>query len=245
MYIVVRRTTDWTSEAVVRAQLPDGFAPLVELWNDTFDMPFHRFRYELKQITALNHSRVEGAVTAALEDVPEGALIAPTDDDDWFAPELAKALHDNREDQYSGYRWSSRFLEVPPNLDQRLGALRRKLFPSTPLRWICTTNNHAIVNRAGIGDLVASHIRASEWFSAHDAAVKALDVSLSLQNRNLSSQTTLLFRSGTTMTRWRLLLKYRQYKALYKKAPMPGLDWCHPYIARMAELMEELHLRRR
>jgi hypothetical protein len=63
LYIVMRRTTDWTTEATVRAQLADGFAQLVDLWNDTFDMPHHHFRHPLKKIAQANHARVEGAVT--------------------------------------------------------------------------------------------------------------------------------------------------------------------------------------
>jgi hypothetical protein len=243
LYIVVRRTTDWKNEAVFRAQLPPGFAALVELWNDTFDMPFHIFRDELKQIAALNHAHVEGAVTTSLEAVPDGALIAPTDDDDWFSPALAKVLHDDTVDRYQAYRWPSSFLEVPINLGHRLGLLRRQLFPATPPRWICTTNNYAITNRAGVGAVLASHIRASEWFGANEAAVKKLDVPLSLQNRNLASQTSLLFRRGR-MTQAALLRKYRKYTALYSSPRMPQLEWCRPYAARMAELMEALRLRR-
>jgi hypothetical protein len=244
VYIVVRRTTDWANEATVRAQLPDGFAPLVDLWNDTFDMPYHRFRQQLKQIAQANHARVEGAVTAALKDVPPGALIAPVDDDDWFSPEMARAVADSRDERYQGYRWPSRFLEVPPNFDQWLGAWRRRLFPSTPLRWLCTTNNHVIENIPGVGQIVGSHIRATEWFVQNEAVVKVLDVPLSLQNRNLASQTALLFRSGVIMTRSKLLRRHRQYRALYAKGPRTLPPWCELPIARMAELMQALHVRR-
>lgn len=245
MYIVVRRTTDWTNEASVRAQLPNGFAPLVDLWNDTFDMPYHHFRQQLKQIAQANHARVEGAVTAALEDVPRGALIAPVDDDDWFSPEMARVVADNQDARYHGYRWPSRFLEVPPTFGQWRGAWRRRLFPNAPLRWLCTTNNYVIENIPGVGPIVDSHIRATEWFVEREALVKVLDVPLSLQNRNLASQTALLFRSGVMMTRSKLLRRHRQYRALYSKMPRALPAWCRPSIATMAELMRALHVRRR
>jgi hypothetical protein len=243
VYIVVRRTTDWANEATVRAQLPDGFAPLVDLWNDTFDMPYHRFRQQLKQIAQANHARVEGAVTAALEDVPPGGLIAPVDDDDWFSPEMARVVADNRDERYHGYRWPSRFLEVPPDFNQWRGAWRRRLFPSTPPYWLCTTNNHAIENMPGVGTTVGSHIKATEWFVRNDAFVKVLDAPLSVQNRNLASQTALLFRTGV-MTRSKLLRRHRQYRALYAKAPRALPAWCRPSIASMAELMQALRVRR-
>ncbi|HXQ21859.1 MAG TPA: hypothetical protein VN812_09295 [Candidatus Acidoferrales bacterium] len=244
MYIVVRRTTDWTNEAAVRAQLPAGFAPLVGLWNDTFDMPYHHFRQQLKQIAQANHAGVKGAMPATLQDVPPGALIAPVDDDDWFSPEMAKVVADNLDERHRGYRWPSRFLEVPPNFDQWLGAWRRRLFPSTPLRWLCTTNNYVIENIPGVGWIVDSHIQATEWFVQNDALVKVLDVPLSLQNRNLASQTALLFRSGVMMTRSKLLRRHRQYRALYARPSRALLAWYGPSIASMAALMQNLRVRR-
>jgi len=244
LYIVVRMTTDWTNEATVRAQLPDGFAPLVDLWDDTFDMPYHCFRQQLKQIAQANHARVEGAVTAALEDVPRGALVAPVDDDDWFSPEMAKTVADDHDGRYHGYRWPSRFLEVPPTFDQWVGAWRRRLFPSTPLVWLCTTNNYVIEKTAGLGAVVRSHMKATEWFVQNEASVKVLDVPLSVQNRNLASQTALRFGTGV-MTRSTLLRRHRQYRALYAKGPRRLPVWCRPSIAAMADLMQAIQIRRR
>jgi hypothetical protein len=242
LYIVVRKTTDWTNEATVRAQLPDGFATLVDLWNDTFEMPYHHFRQRLKEIAQANLSRVEGAVTVALEEVPPGALIAPVDDDDWFAPEMAKVVIGDHAKPYKGYRWPSRFLEVPPNFDQWLGVWRRRLLGS-PQTWLCTSNNYVIENIPGVAGVVGSHILATEWFIENSALVKVLDVPLSLQNRNIASQTALLFRSGTMMTRRRLLRRRRQYRALYARASPPLLPWCAAHVADMAELMESLAVR--
>jgi len=242
LYIVVRRTTDWRNEAGVRAQLPDRFVGAFDLWNATFDMPYHVFRCELKRIAALSHARVEGAVVAAFEDVPDGALIAPTDDDDWFAPALAREVLRNRVDSCEGYHWPSRFLEVPTDLRHRLALWRRRLSPGRPLGWICTTNNYVLAKREDCWPLLESHVRASEWFGQHAAAVKTLDRPLSLQNRNLASQTSLSMRRRT-MTRWKLVRKYREYRCLYARAVAPGLEWCRPYMALMAELMENLHVR--
>jgi hypothetical protein len=73
--------------------------------------------------------------------------------------------------------------------------------------------------------------------------VKKLDLPLSLQNRNLASQTSLRAQEGR-MTRWKLVCKYREYKRLYARTAVAGLEWCRPYVARLTELMENLHLRR-
>jgi hypothetical protein len=240
---VVRRTTDWTSEATVRAQLDHGFAALIELWNDTFDMPYFEFRQRLKQIAQANHGRVEGAVAAALKDVPPGALIAPVDDDDWFSPEMASIVAAHLDARYRGCRWPSRFLEVPPDFAQWRGAWRRRLFPNAPLLWVCTTNNYVIENSPSADSIVRSHMTASKWFEENGTSVKVLDVPLSLQNRNLASQTTLLFRRGL-MTRSKLLRRHRQYRTLYSKALRAFPAWCQPSIASMAELMQTIQIRR-
>ncbi len=62
IYIVVRKTTDWDNEATFRAQIPEGFEKVVEVWNATFTMPYHLFRRELKRIAQLSLSRIPGAV---------------------------------------------------------------------------------------------------------------------------------------------------------------------------------------
>jgi len=243
LYIVVRKTTDWTNEVAVRAQLPSGFEPLVDLWNDTFEMPYHFFRQQLKDIARDNLAQVEGAVSTTLEKVPSGALIAPIDDDDWFSPDMARIVASSRENGYRGYRWPSRFLEVPPNFDQWLGAWRRWLIPSTPLTWLCTTNNHVVEKISEADRIIGSHVEATRWFVANEPLVKVLDVPLSVQNRNIASQTALLFKSGTMMTRSKLLRRRRQYRGLYRKLPRGLPEWSRLWIARMAGLMETLEPR--
>jgi hypothetical protein len=245
VYVVIRRTTDWADEAAVRAQLPPAFVPLVELWNDTFDLPYHRFRQRLKEIAIANHARVEGAICAALADVPRGALIAPVDDDDWFAPTMAQhVVAACAEEPYRGYRWRSRFLEVPPDFGQWRGAWRRRLWPNAPLRWVCTTNNYVIANIGEVAPLVASHVKASAWFTEHAARVRVLDLPLSLQNRNLASQTTLRPLRGT-MTRAKLIRRQRQYRRLYARAARREPEWARAAIVALAELTTSLRVRRR
>ena len=94
----------------------------------------------------------------------------PVDDDDWFAPGLAQALERGMGDHLGCY-WPSRFLELPISLSHRLGLIRRTLFPSTKPRWLCTTNNYAIVYGRKTADLLDSHVRATHWFLAHPSAV--------------------------------------------------------------------------
>lgn len=238
IYLVVRKTTEWRDEAAVRAQFPEGFAPLVDLWDATFSLPYHLFRHELKTIAELSWSRVAGATRVPREDVPEGGVIVPTDDDDWFSPELAASIE--AVPGAAGWYWPSRFLELPIHLRHRLGKLRRRLFPWVRPRWLCTTNNYAFVNGAVPPRILDSHMRASDWFVGHPAEVRRLDAPLSVMNRSLASVTTLVY--GGPVTRAGLLRKYARYRKLYR-APPPDLAWSAPYVEAMAELMGRLRTR--
>jgi len=92
IYIWIRKTLDWEDEAAFRAQLPPHLIEPVELWNDCFKLPFHLFRARLRQIASLNRSRVDGVACAPWDAIPDGALVVPVDDDDWFAPTLGTCL---------------------------------------------------------------------------------------------------------------------------------------------------------
>jgi hypothetical protein len=54
----------------------------------------------------------------------------------------------------------------------------------------------------------------------------------------------MLFRSGAEMTSARLRRRHRRYRALYARPPAAGLEWSRPYIERMADLMNDLRVRR-
>ncbi len=238
IYILVRKTTDWSDEATFRAQMPQTIAPAVALWNATFAMPYHLFRHELKRIAQLTQSRIPGAVCVPSTDVPAGALVVPTDDDDWFSPRLAQVLEAEVDGHHVGYYWPSTFIEVPISLGHELGLIRRALFPRTPPKWLCITNNYAVVMGADTAALIDNHMHASRWFLAHPAAVKRVGERLSVMNRSLASTTSL----WSNPSRSALLRKFRRYQKLYRKALPPELSWCEPYVAMMRDLMDQLRL---
>ena len=66
-----------------------------------------------------------------------------------------------------------------------------------------------------------------------------------MTNRNLGSQTSLRpTKLHGEIDRARLLRRLGKYKRLYRRPPWGrGLDWCRPYMAMMAELMDELEPR--
>ena len=237
--IVVRKTVDWGDEAAFRAQLPANMRAGVELWNATFEMPFHVFRRELKRIAEHNLARVEGARCVPRGDVPRGAVVVPVDDDDWFAPDLARVLSRVLTGEVAGCYWPSRFLELPISLPHRLGLIRRRLWPRTRPRWLCTTNNYAVIHGPETAELAIGHITATRWFLAHPAAVIRLEQPLSLMNRTLASTTQLSSRPSRGL----LVRKYHRYSRLYERPAPADLPWCAPYLAMMRALHAELRLR--
>lgn len=239
IYIVVRATLEWSDEAAFRAQVPEQVRSGVEAWNATFDMPYHIYRRELKRIASHSLARVEDAECVPAPEVPTGALAVPVDDDDWFAPELARALQGHLAGGHSGYSWPSRFLEVPISTWHRLGLLERRIFPQRPPRWLCTTNNYAVVYGPETADLLHGHIRATNWFLAHPQAVRRLEQPLSLMNRTLASATQLRSRPSRAVLR----RKFHEYSKLYSLPAPADLPWCSLYVAMMRELHSELRLR--
>jgi hypothetical protein len=245
VYIWVRATVDWASEELVRPK----FRPRVELWNDTFNLPFHVFRARVREIARLNHSRVEGAICAGWDEIPDGSLVLPVDDDDWFAPDIVRVLRAEFDPRAVGYYWISSWVEVPTTLGHRLYLIQRRLLPWTPPKWIFTTNNYAMVKAGDVRWLLERHTQASRWFEGKiegppRGTMKRIDRRLSVANRTLGSQTSLRF-NHPSMSRSELIRKYRRYRRLYERRTPRELDWCRPYKRMMAALMAELEVRRR
>ncbi|HXE79232.1 MAG TPA: hypothetical protein VNK41_00640 [Vicinamibacterales bacterium] len=123
---------------MLRPQFNPGFAPKVETWNRTFTMPFHVFRHHVRDRANL---AVRGALCTEWEAIPHGALVVPSDDDDWFAPDLVQALEDARDPAAAGYYWISTYVEVPRDARHRRSLLLNKLFPWRQPHWTCSSNN--------------------------------------------------------------------------------------------------------
>jgi hypothetical protein len=243
IYIWVRSEVDWGDGERFLAQVYPHFRPKVEAWNRTFDLPYHVFRQRVKRIAELNLDRVEDAVRAPWNEIPDGALVAPVDDDDWFAPDLGTRLERELRDGALGCYWTSSFVEVPIGLPHRLGLLRRRVFPDTPPRYTCTTNNYALVKRPDTKVYLRRHVRAGRWIEGEVTdRVDRIDARLSLMNRTLASQTS-LGAKGPMISRGRLVRKLREYQRLYRDLDLPELPWCRPYLAMMGDLMDEIGVR--
>jgi hypothetical protein len=244
IYICVREPTDWEELWHPIADLRSR----AEAWDQTFMISFRDFRRRLAEIARLNFSRVENAIFATWDEIPDGGLVAPVDDDDWFAPDLGTTLADAYDPDATGYHWTSSVIEVPINLGHRLYLLRRRLFPWLRPMWICTTNNYAMVKSAETEPLLMSHVRASEWYGGEGAGrVKRIEGRLGIQNRTLAGYTsfhrTNLGRPKASVTRSELIRKYVRYRKLYAGLELAELAWARPYIGMMSDLMAELKIR--
>jgi hypothetical protein len=244
VYVWIRRTLDWTDEAAFCAQLSFSFRPRVALWDEVFDLPYHRFRAELRRIAADNHARIDGVrVVVDWAEIPDGALVLPVDDDEWFAPDVGHVLRADEAPDLLGLYWKASFLEVPFHFRHQLGVLWRSLLDDPPRPFVLTTNNYALRRRDELRPLLASHVRASAWLRATDPArVRRIPRRLSLMNRTLASQTTLRMLPWNTR-RTSLVRKYHRYRVLYRHELPSGLEWAAPSVARMNALMASLNLR--
>jgi hypothetical protein len=240
-FIWVRETVEWSNEGTFLDQADSAIRAKAAVWNDTFTLPFHRFRERVAAIAALSHSRVRGAELSSWDQIPRGALVLPTDDDDWFAPGVAEAIAPELSDGVELVRWGHAVIEVPLNLAHRLKVKARGVIPAIPRRYSCATNNYAVVKSDPEHALLLAsrHVRASAFVDSGAGQVRHLTEPLSLMNRTLGSQTSLGLRRPT-ISRDQLLRRWRRYRRIYRRPLPPGLQWARPYTAMMDELMGEL-----
>ncbi len=243
IYICLRSTTDWKNEKVFLEQLKDDFKPKVEVWNSVFNMPYNIFRHRIKEIAQLNLSRVENAICATIDEVPDASVVVPVDDDDWLSPALGNVLETELEDNKTGYYWERDFLELSPSFVIKAG--RFVLYTMAGRKrniWTCSTNNYAVVKNDSLLHLLKSHVAASEYFDSEKDKVKLIDGHLSIMNRTLASQTSLGWKKPGISKR-ELTRKYNSYLGLYSGIKLPELSWCEPYVKMMQDLMDELRLK--
>jgi hypothetical protein len=240
IYLWVRHTLDWTDEGAFWAQLDERNRVGVETWNATFSLPFHLFRHRVREIAARNQALVRDVTHADWDDIPDGSLVLPVDDDDWFAPEIATVLRQRLDVDAIGCRWPSTWVEVPLDLGHRLHLLAHRWL-GRPLKFICTTNNYALRKGPENRVLLSKHWEASPWFEARrnrpdHGGLRFLDARLSIANRTLGSATVIARVDGPRD----LLRRLGPYRRLYHRRMGGELEWARPYVAMMADLMDEL-----
>lgn len=142
VYICIRLTAAWEDKAGYRSRLIAGLVPHIEARDATFSTPYHEFRAAIAEITMTGLRAVRAAVIAPYNDISEGAIVMPCDDDGWKAPHAAEALVASGCD--CAVRKQS-VLQVPLDwmhaLKVRAGNLWRGFHRP---RWFCSTNNYPL-----------------------------------------------------------------------------------------------------
>jgi hypothetical protein len=243
----VRRTLDWGSEAFT----PDWLVPELQAkcrtWGETFEMSYPAFRQRLKDIALENHARVEDAMHTPFEEIPEGDLVVPTDDDDWFAPSVVHEIRAAWQPDAEGCLWHRQVISASRRSPKRQGWLRMRT-KKMGGHHSCATNNYAIVKRSDrrrpdMQRMVTGHTRAAEFVDAHPRRFPKVRKWLAIQNRSMASKTALQ-RKQLTTTREELVERYERYRAVYADWPLsPELQWARPCLDLMAALMDEIRVR--
>ena len=89
--IYVRDTTDWLQGRMTKFQDNRHVCDKIYEWNQLFSMSYWEYRHVIKEITVSNWQDTKNRVHVMdfehLE-VAEDEYVLPTDDDDWFCPEM-------------------------------------------------------------------------------------------------------------------------------------------------------------
>jgi hypothetical protein len=264
IYICIRRTANWKDVAGYRARLVASLVPYINEWDATFYITYREFRAAIAEITMANLQAVRGAVIAPYEDIPEGAIVMPCDDDDWTAPHAAEILAESFATHHDRAVWTQSVLQVPLDWMHALKIRAGKIWPPLhPPRWFCSTNNYSLRKRAGNYNMFMSHLIASKELEGHAGLVR-ISNRLSLQNRNMASQTSIapirlgylekvdgvvhltnfndpakeMREANDSRHSRRLLRKLEKYQELYQsyKPEHPDLEWATPYVHAMRDL---------
>jgi hypothetical protein len=173
-FIVLRNSPDWRHFDVAssvafcrRWNLPENtIIDFVDIWDRTMKIDYRAFRTALKDIAFANHATVRNAQIISHEEAralrfEAGDLLAFTDDDDWFAPDLC----DLPVDQH-GCHWGSIRLGRGPNPSFNYDVDSILLF--RPVDQVIWTNNYFVTGKAiaEVGfDAVFDHTNAQQVFS--------------------------------------------------------------------------------
>jgi hypothetical protein len=207
VYICIRRTANWKDEAGYRSRLIASFVPHIDAWDATFRTSYREFRSAIADITMDSLRAVRGAVIAPYDEIPEGAIVMPCDDDDWTAPHAAEVLAEFFAGAHDRAVWTQNVLQVPLDWMHAVKIHVGNVWPRlNPPRWFCSTNNYALRKREGNYNLVMSHTLASKEL-VFDPGILRIRRCLTLQNRNLASKTSMVGVRYPVYTReWRCAL---------------------------------------
>jgi hypothetical protein len=202
---------------------PSGtIRPLIDLWNSTMSVSFFDIRQRMKEISQANLARVQTVTCIDLPryraEIDPQALYVFTDDDDWFAPDLAPRLGqiDSKAD---GIVWRS--VRYDGDLEVR------------PLDGFCYTNNYAVwgrvlARRPELVRIVEQHTSAAEALD-----LSAVDIRLSITNKHPCSMVRLRKAATGWSDRGSLAAWITEVQEHVRRRPDlvgAGVGWAYPEV---------------
>lgn len=247
--VVLRQSPDWHALASGEHHDTAAFdrfigrpvgttAELIAFWNATFPVGFYEARASMKDVTLDNLHRMAGVAVLPLEQFRppyDGqALYAFTDDDDWFAPDLADALLGSSAGVSDAAVWTSVRFDG--------GFLTR------PNDGFCYTNTYCVHGGflaggdAERGAAAVQHMSAQVLLHEPGVFLARLDRPLSVTHKHPCSTLTLerARREGGLLD---LLGAYRRYQAKSsgeRRAEAGSVAWALPYTDRVSALFASL-----
>ena len=205
-------------------------------------MPYHVYRGRVRAIARDNLAAVRDVACAEWDAIPDGAVVLPVDDDDWFAPDIAERLARLWDGSGGGCSWTSTYLEVPLQRRHGLEMAVRRAIPQIPPRphFFCTTNNYALVKAADTRPLATRHIPGERV----DARLRRAAAGRAAERHEPHARLADLARPPARGDHPQgARAQAGSLQAALPPAARALPDWCAPYVERMAELMEEVEAR--
>lgn len=246
IYVVERQSPDW-------AVLDDGYfdemrafarmigrpenmmVDYVRLWDDTFPLGFFQVRAHLKEIAMRSRAEMRGVeridlAAAAGLDAP-GAWLVFSDDDDWFAPDLARWLRADTGRGDAVVIWRSLVL--------------RDGFERRAVDHYCYTNNYGVRGRLAAAhrdgfELVAQHWLAQETISRLAPQICFIDRPLSVTNRHPASTLELERGLGDNLDAATLRAMVADWVAKTGRADPATAPWTARHVAALRAVFQGL-----
>jgi hypothetical protein len=173
----IRRTKEWNEQYVFSDQWVGFWRAdyLAQVWDSTFTMPYRTFRRRLRELQEQNFVDVGFArIINQYEYYPDHSLVVPTDDDDWFHPDVVRAVKDSTGPVY----WN--FVQFTEGTAFIIDARQHKMPNGNPLPY--ETNNYALPAPLD-QNLLRDHVHASRNIQTG----RHIDGCYSVHNRSLAS----------------------------------------------------------
>jgi hypothetical protein len=217
---VIRRTKEWATKFEFSGSYRSRWraAEIAAFWESVFTTTYVDFRRQLRSLQEENLKEVGfDSIIESYEYAGIEGLVVPTDEDDWFHPDLIEALPAQPIVFWNFGRFSENIAEVQNSVVERVQF---------------ETNNYALHNPES---KTFDHVIANRLFKNKGTHINKC---LSMHNRSLASLSVLQPICGNKFELLRLYELYKQPTA--RDCP----SYFFKYINCMSDLYQQLRVRK-